>query len=146
MTFNFRNYFLGIYFLFFIGTVFAQEVAQPGGDKPSTDKASTDKPSVEKPSGEKIVELNKQIKEKREAVATCQGAKKNDPECKKAEAELDKLRSDREGMLKNWPEGKGLRKKVRREVARDRMKVRREKAAGEVEVAPGAESTTEDSE
>ncbi len=111
-----KKYYLAISLLFFTGSLSAEDSIEPSGDK--------------------VMELNKKIKESRAKVATCRDGKTDDPECKKAEEELNKMRDERETMLKNWPEGKGLRKKLRREAARDRIKARREKAA------EGADQTT----
>jgi len=119
-----KNYLLVIACSFFVGALNAEE--------------------VKKPSGDQVLDLNKKIKESREKVATCRDGKSTDPECKKAEAELTKMREEREKMLKNWPEGKGLRKKLRREAAVDRIKARREKEAQD-ETGTTSPESSEDS-
>lgn len=106
-----KNVLLAASFLFVAGTLHAEDSAPSAGDK--------------------IVEMNKEIKAKREVVASCETAKKDDPECKKAGEELSKMRDDREAAIKALPEGTGLRKKIRKEIANDRIQVRREKLSEE---------------
>ncbi len=78
--------------------------------------------------GKKVLELNKKIKEKRQIVAECRKKNEADEACKKQQEELQKLRDEREQIVKSLPPGKGLRKKIRKEIAIDRKKAREEKA------------------
>ena len=78
--------------------------------------------------GKKVLDLNKKIKDARESVAECDKSKgEKSDDCKKKREELAKLRAERETVVKAIPEGKGLRRKIRREMARDRIQERREK-------------------
>ena len=91
--------------------------------------------------GKAILKINKEIKEKREAIDECEkkSAGKESADCKKMKEDLQKLRAQRDEELKGLKEGQALRRKMRRDIANDRKAEKREKsggAAGSTEESP----------
>lgn len=71
--------------------------------------------------GKKIIQLNKEIKESRVLLENCKKEKGDKTEdCKKIAEDLKKKRAERDAVIKDIPEGRGLSKALRREIRRDR--------------------------
>jgi hypothetical protein len=106
-------------------------------------KDAEDESKLSEGYGKKLIEINKQIKSLREEVAECRTARKSKPSeksekselskdsatkdpCEVKEEDLKKLRAERDEIVKAIPEGRGLGKELRKNIANDRRQERRE--------------------